>query len=94
MKFHLLGGVTVGEAEAVQKAHGHTWRTCGAQACTAPVTAIVLLRKRGGQRGDVSAIQACDTHEAELLKMIETSPGYAGATMTSRPVRRPARKRT
>ncbi len=93
MRFHLLGGVSIEEAEAAEAEHGHGWVTCdtqkptgagGLRTCGKESTAIVL-RGPSGLTGDMQGFSCCDEHEAETLALIRQSDGYRGATTETRP---------
>jgi hypothetical protein len=72
--FHLLGGVSQEEAEAVEREHGHAWVECNK--CPGTVVAAVLIRNR---LGGIDGFVVCSKHEAEILEMIESSEGYVAS---------------
>lgn len=63
-RLHLLGGVTIAEAEAVQAMHEHTWTHCKRFDCGEVAEAVVLLRPVGGGPGSVDG---CPDQAQELL---------------------------
>jgi len=74
--FHLLGGVTPAEAEAIEAVHKPHWTHCK---CGRKATAVILLRGPSGRRGDVQGTALCAEHEGVAIDLIQQSPGYQGA---------------
>jgi hypothetical protein len=88
MRYHLLGGVEVEEAEACADEHGHKWTSCQFGRCHGPVVAVALLRQRGKGYGAIDGTAMCIDHERVFLQLVRSSTGYLGQ---SPPVVRPVR---
>lgn len=82
MRYHLLGGITVEQAEALAaERYDHlidprcSWRTC-----REPAGAVLLIPDACDNSDRIHASLLCAEHEREALATIRSSPGYLGSS--------------